>query len=122
MTSAEPSLRADKWLWQARFFKSRSRAAALVAAGHLRINGQRASKAAAPVRLGDTLTFPQGRSVRVVRILALGRRRGPAPEAEGLYADLTPACASGEAAAERQGRPERDARRAARAFKQGQLE
>ncbi|NIZ11171.1 RNA-binding S4 domain-containing protein [Pseudooceanicola sp. HF7] len=84
-------LRVDKWLWQARFFKSRSLASACVTGGHLRINGRHAAKASAGVGPGDVLTFPQGKVVRVVKILALGTRRGPAPEAQGLYEDLTPA-------------------------------
>ncbi|MWB77770.1 RNA-binding S4 domain-containing protein [Pseudooceanicola sp. 216_PA32_1] len=81
-------MRVDKWLWHARFLKSRSLATALVAGGHLRINGTRAAKPAHTVVPGDVLTFPQGDRIRVVRILAVGIRRGPAPEAQALYADL----------------------------------
>lgn len=81
-------IRVDKWLWHARFLKSRSLATALVAGGHLRINGTRAAKPAHTVVPGDVLTFPQGDRIRVVRILAVGIRRGPAPEAQTLYADL----------------------------------
>ncbi len=88
--SADTRLRVDKWLWYARFFKSRSLAAGCATGGHLRINGNRAAKASANVSPGDVLTFPQGHSVRVVRILALGTRRGPAPEAQALYEDLSP--------------------------------
>ncbi|PJE31120.1 RNA-binding S4 domain-containing protein [Pseudooceanicola antarcticus] len=83
-------MRVDKWLWQARFFKSRSLAAACVTGGHLRVNGNRAAKASYSVGPGDVLTFPQGRLVRVVKIVAIGTRRGPAPEAQGLYDDLSP--------------------------------
>lgn len=82
-------LRADKWLYQARFFKSRS-LAAKVCDGGLRISGNKVDKAHAKVRVGDVLTFPQGRHIRVVRVLALGTRRGPAPEARLLYEDLSP--------------------------------
>ncbi|SNY58985.1 heat shock protein Hsp15 [Pseudooceanicola antarcticus] len=85
-----PRIRVDKWLWQARFFKSRSLAAACVTGGHLRVNGNRAAKASYSVGPGDVLTFPQGRLVRVVKIVAIGTRRGPAPEAQGLYDDLSP--------------------------------
>jgi ribosome-associated heat shock protein Hsp15 len=89
---SKPSERADKWLFQARFFRSRSLAAALVSGGGLRVNGQRATKPAQDLRVGDTLTFAQGGRIRVVRIRALASRRGPAPEAAGLYDDLdTPA-------------------------------
>lgn len=77
----------DKWLWQARFFKTRALAAKTAARG-LRINGARTDKAHALVRPGDALTFAQGRAVRVIRVLALGDRRGPATEAATLYEDL----------------------------------
>lgn len=83
-------IRLDKWLWQARFFKSRSLAAGVVAAGHLRVNGQPVDKPAHAVAPGEVLTFAQGERIRVVRILAIGTRRGPAPEAQALYADLAP--------------------------------
>lgn len=89
--NATDKIRVDKWLWQARFVKSRSLAAGLVKAGHVRINGDRAGKPAATVSPGDVLTFPLGDVVRVVRLVALGIRRGPAPEAQALYEDLTPA-------------------------------
>ncbi|WP_417722291.1 RNA-binding S4 domain-containing protein [Salipiger sp.] len=82
-------LRIDKWLWQARFFKTRSLAAKAVASG-LRVNGLSVSKPAHMVGPGDVLTFSQGRTVRVIRIAAPGERRGPAPEARTLYVDLDP--------------------------------
>lgn len=82
--------RADKWLWQARFFKTRRLAADLLAAGRVRLNGAHLKKPSAALRPGDMLTFPQGRQIRVVRVLALSRRRGPASEAQALYEDLTP--------------------------------
>ena len=90
MTEAPAKLRLDKWLWHARFFKTRSLAARQVGAGHVRVNGQRAQKPAHTVSAGDVLTFAQGREIRVVRIEALGERRGPAPEAQTLYSDLSP--------------------------------
>ena len=80
-----PAMRLDKWLWQARFFKSRSRAGRLCREGRVRVAGAVAAGADRPVRPGDVLTFPQARAIRVVRVLALGRRRGPAPEARALY-------------------------------------
>ncbi|WP_170421685.1 RNA-binding S4 domain-containing protein [Ruegeria arenilitoris] len=86
---AEAKLRIDKWLWQARFFKTRSLAAKQVSGGHVRLNGNRVLKPAQAVGPGDVLTFPQGRLVRVVRVEALGERRGPATEAQTLFADLT---------------------------------
>ncbi|MHA6344889.1 RNA-binding S4 domain-containing protein [Roseivivax sp. CAU 1761] len=83
-------LRLDKWLWQARFFKTRTLAARVISGGQVRLNGQRIAKPALAVGAGDVLTFPQAREVRVVRVLALGDRRGPAPEARTLYEDLAP--------------------------------
>ena len=84
------TMRLDKWLWQARFFKTRALAAGVVAAGKLRLNAERTDKPARAVGPGDVLTFPQGARVRVVRVVALGIRRGPAAEAAGLYDDLAP--------------------------------
>ncbi len=82
------SIRLDKWLWQARFFKTRALASKLCAAGRVRIDGERVSKAHAAIRPGHVLTFPQARDIRVVRIVALGARRGSAAEARTLYEDL----------------------------------
>ena len=84
-----PKLRLDKWLWQARFFKTRGLAAKLISSGRVRVNGNRAGKPAHNVTPGDVLTFVQAREIRVVRINALGDRRGPAPEAQALYTDLS---------------------------------
>lgn len=84
------NLRLDKWLWFARFVKSRSLATALVASGRLRVNGQPTPKAHYAVKPGDVLTFPLGPHIRVIKVLALGARRGPAPEAQALYEDLEP--------------------------------
>lgn len=81
-------IRIDKWLWQARFFKTRGLAAKVVAGGHLRLNGAPMARSGHAVGPGDVLTFPQGRELRVVRVLACGARRGPAEEARALYADL----------------------------------
>lgn len=83
-------MRADKWLWHARFFKTRGLASKLVSAGHLRVNSEKVSKPAYAIGAGDVLTFPQGRMVRVVRVRTLSDRRGPAPEAQMLYEDLDP--------------------------------
>lgn len=83
-------IRLDKWLWQARFFKSRSLASKLCAAGKVRVDGVVVTKAHYIVRAGNVLTFPQARDIRVVRIAALGTRRGPAAEARTLYSEIVP--------------------------------
>jgi ribosome-associated heat shock protein Hsp15 len=89
-TPGGAALRADKWLWQARFFKSRSLATQICQAGKLRLSGHGAVKPHYKVKPGDVLTFPQAHHIRVVKVLALGERRGPASEAQSLYEDLAP--------------------------------
>ncbi len=83
------SVRADKWLWAARLFKTRSLAAAACAGGKVEVNDQ-AAKAARLLRAGDLVrvTLPGGK--RILKIAALSARRGPARAARALYADLTP--------------------------------
>lgn len=90
MSEPATRLRLDKWLWHARFFKTRSLAAKVAASGSCRVNGNPVSKPAHAVIPGDVLTFPQARDIRVIRVLALGERRGSAPEAQALYKDLSP--------------------------------
>ena len=84
------SLRVDKWLWYARFLKSRTLAARLCASRRLRINGTTVTKPHHALKAGDVLTFPLGRHIRVIRVSTLGARRGPATEARTLYEDLEP--------------------------------
>lgn len=86
--AAGETLRIDKWLWHARFFKSRSLASKFCESGLMRVNGETSTKAHYALRVGDVLTFPIGSRVRIVRVLALGERRGPAPEARALYEEL----------------------------------
>ncbi len=121
---AEAKIRIDKWLWYARFFKTRSLATKLVNAGTVRVNGNRVGKASFMVAEGDTLTFTQADRVRVARIIALGKRRGPAPEAQALYEDLTPVTEkpTPEAMIERKGRPSKKDRRDARLLKGSYLD
>lgn len=85
-------MRLDRFLWWTRLARTRSAAQALAERGSLRIDGRRIERAHCPVRIGDTLTFAapsaDGRGrVRVVRVLALPTRRGPAPEAQACYAE-----------------------------------
>jgi len=82
--------RLDRWLWFARFFKSRTLAASVVSAGKVRVNAERVAKPSHTVRPGDILTFPAAKQVRVIKIVELGSRRGPAPEAQALYEDQAP--------------------------------
>ena len=82
------TIRLEKWLWQARFFKTRALATKLCASGRVRVNGAVVRKAHYAIRPGLVLTFPQARKIRVVRVLALGDRRGSAPEAGTLYEDV----------------------------------
>ena len=82
-------LRLDKWLWYARVVKTRSLAARLVEAGHVRLNGTRTDTPSKAVKPGDVLTIALERTVRVLRVVELGERRGPATEAQGLFEDLS---------------------------------
>jgi ribosome-associated heat shock protein Hsp15 len=82
-------MRIDKWLWHARFHKTRALAQAAAVKGHIRLNGRRIEKASAEVRIGDRLTVPRGNGVVVVRVLGCGIRRGPATEAQALYEILS---------------------------------
>ena len=84
------SLRVDKYLWFARFFKTRSLATKRANGGRIRVNGNKIKKSSDPVRVGDIITFAQGDQIHVIRVLDLGVRRGPAQEAQNLYEDITP--------------------------------
>jgi ribosome-associated heat shock protein Hsp15 len=77
--------RLDKWLWYARIAKSRTIAAKWIEEGCIRVNRQRVVKASACVKCGDVLTATLQDRVRVIEILGLGERRGPASEARALY-------------------------------------
>jgi ribosome-associated heat shock protein Hsp15 len=90
LTDPRPTIRLDKWLWHARFFKSRSIAAGIVTSGRVRVDSQPVSKPARAIGPGNVLTFVQAEETKVVRVIACGERRGPAPEAQALYEDLSP--------------------------------
>lgn len=110
--------RLDKWLWYARFAKSRTLAQKLVASGSIRINREKVDNASHGVKIGDTLTAALPAGVRILRVLALGGRRGPAPEARLLYEDLTPPAAADTPAAVGGPRPTKRDRRSLDAFRQ----
>lgn len=83
-------LRLDKWLWFARFCKTRGLAQELCESGHIKLNGASVSKASQTVKVGDGLEMVLHMQRRRLTILALGTRRGPAPEAQALYEETTP--------------------------------
>ncbi len=87
--------RIDKWLWFARLMKSRTLAQKTVVAGRVRVNREKVDTSSHLVAPGDVLTIAGERGVRVVKVLACGTRRGPAPEAQALYQDLSAAPAAG---------------------------
>ena len=91
MTEDARALRLDKWLWYARFFKTRANATRAISSGRFRLDGEVMSKPHRAAVPGQVLTFLQGDRVRVIRIVELGTRRGPASEAIELYEDLSPA-------------------------------
>ena len=80
--------RLDKWLWHARVVKARTSAAALVEAGHVRINGTREKSPGHGVKLGDVVTVALDNSVRVMKVTGFAERRGDAASARVLYEDL----------------------------------
>ena len=80
--------RLDKWLWCARFLRGREDCAALIEQGSIRINRQPTSKPHAKLRTGDVVTLPLRGEVRVIRVLALAERRGPAAAARLIYEEL----------------------------------
>ena len=86
-TAPPPTLRIDRWLWAARFFKTRSSAAAAVTGGRVHLNGQR-TKPAKAVRAGDRLDVRRGDNRWEITVLATAERRGPASEARTLYEEL----------------------------------
>ncbi|MBU3078027.1 RNA-binding S4 domain-containing protein [Sphingomonas quercus] len=91
-------IRLDLFLWFARLAKTRGVAQAIIAEGHLRLDGRATDRAHATVRVGSVLALPLHGRVRVFRVLALPARRGPASEAQALYADLSPPRAVDESA------------------------
>jgi ribosome-associated heat shock protein Hsp15 len=78
-------MRIDKWLWHARFYRSRPLAQEAASSGMIRVNGVRVVKPSANVGPGDIVTLPRGRDVLAVRVQGMAARRGPASEAQLLY-------------------------------------
>ncbi|KAB2665731.1 RNA-binding S4 domain-containing protein [Brucella tritici] len=100
--------RIDKWLFFARVVKSRSLAAKLAVGGKVRLNRDKIEQAAHQVKVGDVLTITLDRRILVYKIVAPGERRGPAPEAQLLYEDLSPPPASATAMAAEVVTPQRE--------------
>jgi len=90
-------IRLDRWLWAARFFKTRGRAQEAVAGGHVHLNGQRA-KVARAVRPGDRLVITRGEERFEIQVVAIAARRGPATTARGLYEETDASIAARAAA------------------------
>ncbi|NKE65833.1 RNA-binding S4 domain-containing protein [Ramlibacter sp. RBP-2] len=115
-------LRIDKWLWAARFYKTRTLASEEIARGRVEVNGQEV-KPAREVKIGDTVGLRQGPVTRTVVVKGLSGTRGPAPVAQQLYEETPDSIKAREQAAERrrlapepalaieQGRPTKRGRR-----------
>lgn len=106
MTEALSRQRIDKLLWHLRLAASRSVARSWVETGHIRVNGRRVERPAALVAAGDVLTLPMRHGVRVIAVVALPHRRGPAPEAQACYQMLDQPRIPGQSAAEQHPAPE----------------
>lgn len=99
MDHSGKGVRLDKWLWAARFFKTRSLAADEIAKGRVSVNGQ-VAKAAREPRVGDRIEVRQGAMRRVIEVLGISASRGPAPVAQLLYAETAESLAERELAAQ----------------------
>ncbi len=95
--AGEGRQRIDKWLWFARLTKTRTLAQKLAISGRVRVNREKVDAASQLIKAGDVLTIAGDRDVRVLKVVAPGTRRGPAPEAQLLYEDLSPAPAEARA-------------------------
>ena len=119
--------RLDKWLWFARVVKTRTLAATLITEGKVRINGERVQKPSSTVRVGDIVTTLLRQQVRILKVAAFAQKRGSAPIAASLFADMSPppaakdpASAANNPAAKREagsGRPTKRERRETDRFK-----
>lgn len=99
MSEAPTAMRLDKWLWAARFYKTRALAVDEINLGRVRMAGQPV-KPARDVKVGDVLSIRIGQMTREVAVLGLSQQRGPAPQAQALYAETAASITAREAAAE----------------------
>lgn len=129
---AKQDVRADVWLWAARFFKTRSLAKQAIDGGKVVLNGH-ACKASKPVRVGDTVQVTRGEERLSVTVQALSSKRGPAAQAQTLYQETEASRQAREAQKEQRrltgaglshppGRPSKQDRRLIRRFKDAALE
>jgi ribosome-associated heat shock protein Hsp15 len=129
VNGGDDRVRIDKWLWAARFFKTRALAQAAVVAGKVRLHDERI-KPAKEVRIGDALAIRVGEFEWNIAIKALAERRGPADEARKLYAESAESIARrvaqiadrkafGNPAGARKGRPTKRERRQIIKFREG---
>jgi ribosome-associated heat shock protein Hsp15 len=96
-TSAAPRVRVDKWLWAARFYKTRSLAAEAIDAGHVRVDGERV-KPAQPVHAASRVTIGKREATFEVEVVDVSERRGPASQAAALYRETAESVAARERA------------------------
>ena len=89
MPEARLSQRIDVWLWHARFYKTRSLATKMIRGGKVRLNGSLCKKASSLIVCNDILTFIRSDEILIAKVVSIGTRRGPAPEAQMLYENLT---------------------------------
>jgi ribosome-associated heat shock protein Hsp15 len=95
MTESEDRTRLDKWLWAARFYKTRALAAEAVAGGKVQVNGERV-KRARPLQVGDEIRIRQGPYEHQIVVRGLSARRGPASQAAELYQETAESRAARE--------------------------
>ncbi|MBI5918532.1 MAG: RNA-binding S4 domain-containing protein [Nitrosomonadales bacterium] len=128
MNDSQDKLRLDKWLWAARFFKTRSLAAEAIDSGKVTLNANRV-KPAKSIAVGDWLDIRLGQYHFEIQVLALANKRGPAPEAQKLYRESEASRTQRAALAAQlkalpaptfKGRPTKRDRREIERFKQGE--
>ncbi len=88
MDGIPKKIRIDKWLWWARFFKTRSLSTKIISKGLVRVNSRRIFKPSVEIKVDDVLTFTSGKSVRVIKVLFLGERRVNYEEARKMYENV----------------------------------
>ena len=88
MDGKPKKIRIDKWLWWARFFRTRSLSTKIITKGAVRLNSRRIVKPSVEIKVNDVLTFTSGKSVRVIKVLSLGERRVNYEEARKMYENV----------------------------------